>query len=103
MHTSRCSSRMCQPSQQCPVCGFIHKENRKTQSQFKCIECGYECNADENAARNIKDRVFSEKLCEKLLKRTPDGYVPKTLSHDKVLDILMEFSCNAKSDNKCQV
>jgi putative transposase len=31
----------------------VAKENRKTQAQFECIECGYSENADLNAARNI--------------------------------------------------
>lgn len=41
-------------SRQCSVCGYIDKENRKTQSDFKCLECGHSENADMNAAKNIK-------------------------------------------------
>lgn len=43
-------------SKRCNKCGHIHEENRicKTnQSKFKCMSCGYESNADINAARNI--------------------------------------------------
>ncbi|MGL4714545.1 MAG: RNA-guided endonuclease InsQ/TnpB family protein, partial [Aeromonas sp.] len=40
-------------SQKCACCGHIAKENRQTQSQFKCLACGYEANADVNGARNI--------------------------------------------------
>ena len=40
-------------SQQCNKCGFIDKENRKTQAQFKCVSCGHRGNADINAALNI--------------------------------------------------
>ncbi|KAB7724240.1 zinc ribbon domain-containing protein, partial [Proteus mirabilis] len=29
------------------------KENRQSQSQFECLECGYTANADINGARNI--------------------------------------------------
>ena len=43
-------------SQQCPVCGYIDRENRKTQEEFKCANCGHEDNADHNAAVNIKNR-----------------------------------------------
>ena len=44
-------------SQKCSKCGFTCKENRprkeKGQAYFRCIKCGYEANADYNAARNI--------------------------------------------------
>lgn len=40
-------------SQRCSKCGYISKENRQTQSNFKCKNCGFEENADLNAARNI--------------------------------------------------
>ncbi len=45
-------------SQQCPCCGHISKDNRKTQEMFCCVECGYENNADINASINIKNRLF---------------------------------------------
>lgn len=41
-------------SQTCSSCGYVSKKNRKTQSEFKCISCGFECNADLNAAKNIQ-------------------------------------------------
>ena len=34
-------------------CGYIDKNNRKTQSKFKCLKCHYEDNADINASKNI--------------------------------------------------
>ena len=40
-------------SQKCSRCGHIHRGNRKTQKHFKCAKCGYENNADLNAAINI--------------------------------------------------
>lgn len=40
-------------SQTCNACGYIAKENRVTQSIFKCVQCGYGENADHNAALNI--------------------------------------------------
>jgi putative transposase len=42
-------------SQTCNVCANVDKENRKTQSEFKCTVCGHEENADLNAAKNIKE------------------------------------------------
>src|SRR5208283_4011546 len=40
-------------SQKCPVCGFVHADNRKSQAVFRCINCGYTANADHVAAINI--------------------------------------------------
>lgn len=40
-------------SQRCSNCGHIADENRKSQSEFECIVCGFKTNADFNAARNI--------------------------------------------------
>ena len=40
-------------SRTCSVCGHTHSDNRKTQAKFKCTNCGFEINADVNAARNI--------------------------------------------------
>ena len=41
-------------SQTCSECGHAHKENRKTQSRFQCVCCGFVSNADTNAAVNIR-------------------------------------------------
>ena len=43
-------------SQTCPCCGHTDKENRKTQSHFECVECGYMENADVVGALNILER-----------------------------------------------
>ena len=40
-------------SQRCACCGHTAKENRLSQIQFECLECGYAENADINGARNI--------------------------------------------------
>ena len=40
-------------SQRCSTCGHVAKENRRTQSRFECVRCGYQGNADINAALNI--------------------------------------------------
>ena len=40
-------------SQHCSKCGFIDRDNRLSQAQFKCSKCDYSENADFNAARNI--------------------------------------------------
>jgi len=40
-------------SRKCPVCGHTAKENRRTQSDFVCVACGFADDADVNAAVNI--------------------------------------------------
>ena len=40
-------------SQCCSACGHIARESRESQALFRCVACGYACNADVNAARNI--------------------------------------------------
>ena len=47
-------------SQTCHQCGHVAKENRDSQAVFHCVECGYEANADVNAAMNILGRALSE-------------------------------------------
>jgi IS605 OrfB family transposase len=42
-------------SRRCPDCGLIDPKNRRTQSTFRCVRCGYERNADLVAAWNIRD------------------------------------------------
>ena len=46
-------------SQTCHQCGHVASENRDSQAVFKCVECGYEANADVNAAMNILDRALT--------------------------------------------
>ena len=36
--------------------------NRRSQAEFHCLWCGYEANADENAASNIAERFSDEEL-----------------------------------------
>lgn len=45
-------------SQECSKCGHTCKENRVTQSIFKCVKCGHEDNADLDAAKVILGRAF---------------------------------------------
>jgi len=40
-------------SQRCSCCGTVSKDNRTSQAKFACVGCGYETNADLNAAKNI--------------------------------------------------
>ena len=40
-------------SQRCSACGHVARESRESQATFRCTACGFACNADVNAARNI--------------------------------------------------
>ena len=55
-------------SQQCPICGYINKNNRITQEVFCCENCFHNNNADINAAVNIKNRVFIKEYKKSLMK-----------------------------------
>lgn len=44
-------------SRTCSVCGHCEKANRKSQSEFQCVSCGFSEHADLNAARNIRARA----------------------------------------------
>jgi len=43
-------------SRTCPICGCVDKANRKTQSSFLCVACGFSGLADHIAAFNISVR-----------------------------------------------
>ena len=47
-------------SQKCNQCGYVDSKNRVSQHEFHCVNCGHEDNADLNAAKNIKEKYFSE-------------------------------------------
>lgn len=86
-------------SKMCPVCGCIDDENRPNQETFKCIECGYETNADFNAANNIKNRVCEAVLRNTLLKQLDNGaYEPKKLQREKVKEVLLSFRRNLQEN-----
>lgn len=44
-------------SKTCSRCGHCDRANRKTQTLFRCVGCGYTTNADTNAAVNIAQRA----------------------------------------------
>lgn len=88
----------CYTSKQCPICGCIDDNNRKTQEAFKCVECGHEANADFNAAINIKNRV-SVTVLQRLLKQVDNGtFRPKLLKRDKVKEVLLSCRNNIVHD-----
>jgi len=51
-------------SRTCPACGHVSAENRQTQAQFRCVECGFEGNADTVGAINILRAGHARFACE---------------------------------------
>jgi putative transposase len=50
-------------SRTCPCCGHVSKDNRRTQAQFLCVDCGYENNADVVGAINVLARGHRVLAC----------------------------------------
>lgn len=48
-------------SQKCSKCGYTAKNNRQSQSWFVCKKCGFQHNADLNAAKNIRQNYLASK------------------------------------------
>lgn len=44
-------------SQTCPRCEFVDKANRRNSRYFRCVQCGFEANADRVASLNICRRA----------------------------------------------
>ena len=65
-------------SQTCSCCGCKDRQNRISQSKYKCLKCGHSDNADINAAENIL--AFGNK--ERLNGRV-DSAVKPTVKHKK--------------------
>ena len=48
---------------ECPECNCISGDNRKSQSEFKCIRCCYQANADLVASKNIERAGLAQIAC----------------------------------------
>lgn len=71
-------------SQRCSSCGFIHEDNRISQSKFICLDCGEQMNADHNASKNIS------------MAHTP-GYIKEIEKHIKAIDKLKKLNKEEKN------
>ena len=84
-------------SQMCPKCGYISKNNRKSQETFCCEKCNHKNNADINAAKNIKGRFTSPKFKEEFQKEVTDTQLisePKISNRFKFKQKLFEITNN---------
>ncbi|SIT50228.1 putative transposase [Paraburkholderia piptadeniae] len=74
-------------SQTCPCCGHVSADNRTTQAEFLCVECGYENHADVVGAINILARGHSAAACGEPVhlgrstKQEPAKAIAREVSH----------------------
>jgi IS605 OrfB family transposase len=48
-------------SQACSRCGYQHRRNRFSQSEFRCRQCGYRSNADLTGSKNIAAKLLASR------------------------------------------
>lgn len=51
-------------SRTCPACSHVSTENRQTQAEFRCVECGFEENADVVGAVNVLRAGLARLACQ---------------------------------------
>ena len=56
-------------SQTCPHCGHISPDNRRTQAEFLCVQCGYRNHADVVGAMNNLERGLRLLACGEDVRR----------------------------------
>lgn len=86
-------------SQECAHCGYIHPDNRETQSRFICQACGHESNADHNASINVKHRTVKNILSGNWREKSSK----KTLQLNKGRGGSLQSSANAENADGEQV
>lgn len=51
-------------SRTCPACSHVSADNRQKQAEFKCVECGFEENADIVGAINVLRAGLARLACQ---------------------------------------
>jgi IS605 OrfB family transposase len=79
-------------SQTCPECGCVDQDNRLTQEEFECIECGYKNNADKVGALNTGHRIANAVLRDELsvLNKNKTGFEPTKMKYKDVKSVLLK-------------
>ncbi len=78
-------------SQKCSKCGHIHKNNRTSQSNFTCLDCGHSENADINAAKNILAAGHAVLACGETVR--PKDEIYKRIYQLEASSVKQEPSC----------
>lgn len=71
-------------SQRCSKCGWTRKSNRRGK-QFKCGECGYTCDSDLNASKNIALDLKPIGKTERLLNKNKTGFYWHLTSEEHIV------------------
>ena len=82
-------------SRTCPICGCVDKRNRRTQSTFSCMRCGFSGHADTIAAVNIGRRA-ARLLATGVNQPDAAGEMPKdrvAVGHTLSIAASLEPSC----------
>lgn len=72
-------------SQRCSECGWTQKGNRDGK-EFRCLECGYECDSDLNGSVNISLDLRSVGRKERLLKKNRGGFYLTERDRERVTE-----------------
>lgn len=86
----------CYSSQQCPECGYISKDNRPSQEQFKCVNCQHENNADINASKNLELRFTNVLLKSKLHTLDEFGRMIPRKFKKEIIKKILSIAYNSK-------
>ena len=67
-------------SRTCPCCGHVSPDNRRTQAQFVCVQCGYQNHADVVGAMNVLERGLRLLACGEDVRRAQPAKVERAAS-----------------------
>ena len=76
-------------SQRCSRCGWTRKTNRKGEL-FRCGVCGFETNADLNAATNIRLNLHPIGKKERQLQKNRDGFYWNVIGEEPIVPHVQE-------------
>ena len=71
-------------SQRCSECGWVRKSNRNGK-QFKCKSCGFSCDADLNASRNIALELPAISRQHRLRQENREGFYWNALGQEPIV------------------
>ena len=89
----------CYTSQTCSCCGHVSRNNRNGRD-FDCEMCGYQDDADKNAAKNIRQRVLINVLLRNLHELENGQLKPKKLRRESIRKKLTDINENADNERQ---
>ncbi len=89
-------------SKQCNCCGAIEDGSRNGRN-FECKICGFKHDADCNAAQNIRGRLLSNVLMNKLHQLEFGQLIPKRIKRETIKELLTKQFENENVDNERQL